>query len=49
MAYDYDVQKFTVNAILHKEIQCKKMDVNVLKAFLCDFVWNKVKYASGDV
>ena len=26
VAYGYDVQKYTVDAILFREIQCKKMD-----------------------
>ena len=42
----YDVRKFTVHAILFREIQCKKMDISMFELrFQCEFGWNKVKYA----
>ena len=42
-----DVRKFTVEAILFREIQCKKSrDILMfLQRFQCEFGWNKVKYA----
>ena len=42
-----DVRKFTVKAILFREIQCKKSrDILMfLQRFQCEFGWNKVKYA----
>ena len=41
-----DVRKCTADAILFREIQCKKMD-NLMfqQRFRCEFGWNKVKYA----
>ena len=46
VAYGYDVRKYTADAILFREIQCKKMD-NLMfqQRFQCEFSWNKVKYA----
>ena len=42
----YDVRKYTADAILFREIQCKKMDNLMFKQrFLCELGWNKVKYA----
>ena len=36
----------TVDAILFREIQCKKMDILMFKQrFQCEFGWNKVTYA----
>ena len=42
----YVVRKYTADAILLREIQCKKMD-NLMyqQRFQCEFGWNKVKYA----
>ena len=41
-----DVQKFDPDAILFREIQCKKTDILMLKRrFQCDLGWNQVKYA----
>ena len=46
VVYGYDVRKFTANAILFREIQCKKRDILMyLQPFQCEFGWNKVKYA----
>ena len=37
---------FTADAILIREIQCKKSDILMfLQRFQCKFGWNKVKYA----
>ena len=42
----YDVQKYTADTILFREIQCKKMDNSLFKQrFLCKLGMNKVKYA----
>ena len=42
----YDVRKLTANAILFREIQCKKTDISMFKQrFQCEFGWNNVKYA----
>ena len=42
----YDVQKFTGNIILFREMQCKKRNILTFKqSFKCQFGWNKVKYA----
>ena len=41
-----DVRKVTADAILFREIQCKKMDNLMFKQrFQCELGWNKVKYA----
>ena len=41
-----DVRKYTADAILFREIQCKKMDNLMFKQrFQCELSWNKVKYA----
>ena len=42
----YDVRKYTADAILFRETQCKKID-NLMfqQRFQCEFGWNKVKYA----
>ena len=41
-----DVQKFDTDAILFREIQCKKRDILMFKRhFQCGLVWNLVKYA----
>ena len=42
----YDVRKYTADAILLGEIQCKKMD-NLMfeQRFQCELGWNKVKHA----
>ena len=38
--------KFTADAILFREIQCKKMDILMFwQLFWCKFSWYKVKYA----
>ena len=46
VAYGFDVRKYTANAILFREIQCKKMD-NLMfqQRSQCELGWNKVKYA----
>ena len=42
----YDVRKYIADAILFREIQCKKMDNLMFKQrFQCKSGWNKVKYA----
>ena len=42
----YDVRKFDMDAILLREIQCKKRDILMLKrCFQCGLSWNQVKYA----
>ena len=42
----YDVRKFTVDAILFRETQCKETDVLMFyQCFQCEFGWNKVNYA----
>ena len=42
----YDVRKYTANAILFREIQCKKMENSMFEQrFQCELVWNKVNYA----
>ena len=36
-------QKITADAILFREIQCKKTDISMFwQSFQCDFGWNKV-------
>ena len=42
----YDVRKYTADAILFREIQCKKM-INLMfqQRFQCELGWNKVNYA----
>ena len=42
----YDVRKYSADAILFREIQCKKLD-NLMfqQRFQCEYGWNKVKYA----
>ena len=46
VAYGYDVRKYTADAILFREIQCKKMDnLKFWQHFQCELGWNKVKYA----
>ena len=40
----YDIRKFTADAILFREIKCKKKDILMLKQhFECDFGWGLVK------
>ena len=42
----YAVRKYTSDAILFREIQCKKMENLMFKQrFQCELGWNKVKYA----
>ena len=42
----YDVRKFETDAILFREIQCKKRDILMFKrCFQCGLGWNQVKYA----
>ena len=42
----YDFENFTADAILFREIQCKKMDNLMFEhGFQFIFGWNKVKYA----
>ena len=42
----YDVQKFDADAILFREILCKKRDILMFKRlFRCGLGWNQVKYA----
>ena len=49
VAYNYDVvtfKKYTADAILFREIQCRKMDNLMFKlCFQCELGWNKVDYA----
>ena len=41
-----DVRKLTADAILFKEIQCKKTDILMFyQRFQCKYGWNKVAYA----
>ena len=41
-----DVRKFDADAILFREIQCKKKDILMFKRrFQCGLGWNQVKYA----
>ena len=41
-----DIQKFDADAILFREIQCKKMDILMFKqCFQCVFEWKLIKYA----
>ena len=41
-----DVRKFDADAILFREMQCKKMDILMFKRrFQCGLVWILVKYA----
>ena len=42
----YYILKYTADAILFREIQCKKTDNLMFKQrFQCELGWNKVKYA----
>ena len=42
----YDVRKFDADAILLREILCKKRDILMIKRrFQCGLCWNQVKYA----
>ena len=44
--WHYDVRKYIADAILFREIQCKKMDnLTFYQCFQCKLGWNKVKYA----
>ena len=46
VAYCYDVRKYTTNANLFREIQCKELGYLMFKQrFQCELSWNKVKYA----
>ena len=46
VAHGYDVRKYTADAILFREIHCKKMDnLCFSSVFQCELGWNKVKYA----